>query len=316
MLLEVKFQLTSVATVALLHIRVRNWMHTWHELLCFSLHCGPLTVPPFPQFFSPLLHRHKFHPSSSHVPPSFSPTSRGSFAWEDRLMWAILPNRSYMSATWWNWFSTPTTFFSLRKIPLPYGSHLFFMLPPSLLEINGREEVRLQGLRFDMYDSSHAYIYDECACVPQGWRWDSCQQDSQGKVMNPVVCVTPPASCGIVCCRGLSPALPWRPINSSKQLTQHSVQWNWYAEMLVSFSACCFSQCWLVCFFFFFECSSYGSVSLVVCIVWQKTYFGLFLQKKKRQITSGWFHLFISFFPFPFFFKGRYSGTYLLVKRQ
>lgn len=150
-------------------------------------------------------------------------------------MWAILPNRSYMSATWWNWFSTPTTFLSLRKIPLPYGSHLFFMLPPSLPEINGREEVRLQGLRFDMYDSSHAYIYDECAYVPQGWGWDSCQQDSQGKVMNPVVCVTPPARCGIVL---LQRSLPCPTLEAHKQLkTTHTAQ---CAMKLICWNACFF----------------------------------------------------------------------------
>lgn len=148
-------------------------------------------------------------------------------------MWAILPNRSYMLQTWQNWFSAPTTFLSVCNLPLPYGSHLFFMHLPSLQEISVRGEMRLHGLRFDMYGSAHACMGDcvHTVCVLQGWGWVGCQQDSQGKGKNLVYA-------WLFCYRGLPPAFPWGPIKGALKsvclnLLLHSLQ-----SLLTNFFDC------------------------------------------------------------------------------
>lgn len=133
----------------LLHFFVSTSLHFF--LLANSIH--PAFVPL------------SLHPSR--------PTSTLSFAWEDRLMWAILPNRRYMSATWWNWFSTPIAFPFLHSLPLPYGSHSFFMLPPSLWEISSRKKERGEIAWATLWHvclcvCMHIYAMCKCVCVCAG----------------------------------------------------------------------------------------------------------------------------------------------------
>lgn len=219
MLSELKFQLAgcrSHSTFA--HSSEELDAHAWQGSLCFTLHPSPFNIPHLlPQCSFPPLLSCKFHPSSLHGPPSFSATSTGSFAWEDRLMWAILPNRSYMSPPWWNWFSTPTAFSFLCNLPLPYSSHLYFMLLPSLLEINGRGEVRLRGLQFDMFDRVCVCIYMKCVhvCAPGRKGESAVSGTRRGKGTSHVVCVTLPACCGIVL---IPRSLPCPPLEVRKQL--------------------------------------------------------------------------------------------------
>lgn len=244
MLSELKFQLAGCrphSTFA--HSSEELDAHMRQGSLCFTLHPSPFNIPHlFPRCFFPLLLSCKFHPSSLHGPPSFSATSTGSFAWEDRLMWAILPNRSYMSPPWWNWFSTPTAFPLLCNLPLPYGSHLYFMLPPFLLEINGRGEVRLRGLQFDMFHHACAciYIWSLCMCVLWGERVSRLSAGLAGEKVRAVLSMSHSLlAVGLFWYRGLSPALPWRYANSSKQLTKQLERVMKLISLNVSFSTCC-----------------------------------------------------------------------------
>lgn len=204
--MEPKFQLTSIAIAALLHIQEVSWTH-----------CGYITwltswLPPAWSLNNLLLFHKSFFPHFSatnstcrpHVPSSLS-TYLHSYAWEDGLLWAILPNRSYMSTTSRNWFFTPTASDSLRNLLLPYGSHLFFMPPSPHWRISGKGEGNLQDLR---YDSVGACKYKECAYahageVRVGW----LSAGITGEVINLAVYVTPPVSCRIVVIQRSPPAL-------------------------------------------------------------------------------------------------------------
>lgn len=243
--IELKRQLPNTATVVLLHIQVRNWMHS--ASLFFYFLCGPLTDSLFSPNLSSLYFPagNSIHPPC--IPPSF-PTSPVSFAWEDRLMWAILPNRIYMSATWRNWFSTPIASLFLHNLPLPYGSHSFFMLPPSLQKISSRKQGRGEIARATIW---HVWLW---ACVRERahvrsvcWRDEgglAVSRTHRGRVRTLLFMSHLLLAVELFWYRGLSPALPWGPINSSQQLTQqpeHAVK---LICLNVSLSIWNFSHCW------------------------------------------------------------------------
>lgn len=219
-----------------------------------------LCMPLFLHFLPPLS-INKVHPSLCHPStlPFLSYTSTLSFAWQDRLMLAILSSRSYMFATWQNWFSTPIVFRLLiqrtTSIWQPFIFHTSFLsLGDKQLGVS--ESLRCEASIWQVWLRGHvrarraectcAYVtHNTSMCVLEDGRWVDCQWHSVGQGKNLVVYVTPPASCGIVLIQRSLPSPPLGPINSSRQLREQLEHAMKLICLNVALSAHHFSHYWL-----------------------------------------------------------------------